>query len=234
MGQNELKQYLKLISGGEEGLIDWEMQQKAALDIKGRTSILIFNANPFTNGHRYLSQIASKRSDRVLVFVIQGKPESGGKGNHENTGIELPFEERLQLTRQCLSDLDNVTVLPSGPYITSRDDYPKGYLSEFIGSAPAHAELDSMVFCHVCKALGIGMAFAGDEPRDELSEIHLNALRRHCAAQGITLKVAERKRLGDRYISSSLVRDALHRNDMETVRELVPPVVYEHLSRSCR
>ena len=50
------------------------------------------------------------------------------------------------------------------------------------------------------------MAFAGDEPRDEMSEIHLNTLRQMCAQSNIVLKVAERKRIGDKYISSSLVR----------------------------
>lgn len=232
MDETIFRQYLDMIADGEEGLITWERQLKNILVSTDGLSLLVFNANPFTNGHRYLAEIASKRSRSVLVLVIQGKPESGGKGNHENTGIELPFEDRLRLTRQCLSDLRNVTVLPSGPYIISRDDFPDGYLSEHLGSAPAHAALDSMVLCHVCTALGIRLAFAGDEPRDELSEIHLNAFRKECQKKGISLRVAERKRLGERYISSSLVRDALDKGNMEDVKALVPEPVADYLSGS--
>ncbi len=190
---------------------------------------MVFNANPFTTGHRYLAEIAARRSKGLLVLVIQGRPESGGKGNHENTGIEFSFKDRMEMTTMALSDMDDVIVLPSGPYIISRDDFPKGYLSETMGAAPAHAALDSMVFCHVCRSLGISSAFAGDEPRDELSEIHLNALRQECAGNSIMLKVAERKRLGDRYISSSLVRQALEDKKMDEVRSLVPENIFEYL-----
>ena len=221
--------YLDRLGGGLAGLQTWEEEIKSSIDIPTNTSILIFNANPLTIGHRYLAEIAAKRSSRVLVFVIQGKTESGGKGNHEDTGLEFPFQDRIRLVREGLSDLQNVIVLPSGPYIVSRDDFPRGFLSESLGPAPAHAALDSKVLCHVCKAMGIGNLFAGDEPRDELSEIHLNALRQECRANGIVLRVAERKRLGDKYISSSLVRDALSKGRKEEVAQLVPPHVLEYL-----
>ena len=96
--------------------------------------------------------------------------------------------------------------------------------------APAHGFLDGMVFCHICNALGIRSAYAGDEPRDEMSEIHLNTLRQICAQSGIVLKVAERKRIGDKYISSSMVRKAIAAGDMETVGNLVPAEVLPYLT----
>lgn len=233
LGPEELKQYLYIIGEGKESLESWTEQTKARITNAGmdlsRASALVFNANPFTIGHRYLSEIASKRSSAVIVFVIQGKPESGGKGNHENTGIEYPFEKRLLMAQESLKDLQNVLVLPSGPYIISRDDFPKDYLREEMANATAHAALDSMVFTKVCTDLGIKLAFAGDEPRDELSEIHLNALRSECAKSSIVLRVAERKRLGDRYISSALVRQAISDGDKETVKALVPPCIFDIL-----
>ena len=226
--------YLNMIGKGKAGLIEWEKSIRGEIPAQDGMSAMVFNANPFTNGHRYIAEIASKRSSRVIIFVIQGTPESGSRGNHESTGIELPPQDRLELTRRCLADLENVTVLPSGPYLISRNDFPKGYLTEYLGSAPAHAVLDGMVFCHVCDSLGIKAAFAGDEPRDELSEIHLNALRQECRKHAITLKVAERKRLGDHYVSSAMVREALAENRTEDIRELVPEAVSEYLSASCR
>ena len=232
--QDIFNQYLGLIGDGEKGLMEWEESIRKTVSVPDDSSALVFNANPFTYGHSYLAQIASSRSKNVLVFVIQGRPESGSRGNHENSGIELPPQDRLALTRACLSDLGNITVLPSGPYLISRTDFPSGFLSEYLGNAPAHAALDSMVFCHVCKALGIKAAFAGDEPRDELSEIHLNSLRQECRKNGITLKVAERRRMGERSISSALVREALAGGRMDEVKALVPEPVYGYLSASYR
>ena len=227
-------EYLDKIADGLSGLENWERSLKETLGDCADTCALVFNSNPLTVGGRYLAEIASRRCRRVLLFVIQGKTDSGSHGNHEETVIEFPFEKRFAMTRAALSDLENVLVIPSGPYLIGRDDYPAGYLSGSLGAAHAHGFLDGMVFCHICNALGIRLAFAGDEPRDEMSEIHLNTLRQICAQSGIVLKVAERKRIGDKYISSSLVRKAISAGDRDTVEKLVPPQVMPFLSGSFR
>ena len=224
------REYLNLIAEGETGLESWERNLLGELGDCSETSAAVFNSNPLTIGGRYLAEIASRRSKRVILFVIQGKTDSGSHGNHEEQVIEFPFETRFAMTKEALSDLGNVLILPSGPYLIGRDDFPAGYLSGSLGAAHAHGFLDGMVFCHICNALGIKSAYAGDEPRDEMSEIHLNTLRQTCAQSGIVLKVAERKRIGDKYISSSIVRKALAAGDMETVGELVPPQVLPYLS----
>lgn len=218
----EFNAYLGLIGDGEEGLKLWEKQLSESIGLPEGTSLVVLNANPFTTGHRYLVSLARSRSRHVLVLVIQGRPESGGRGNHENTGIVFPFGERLRMTKEGLSDMDGITVIPSGPYVISRDDFPADFLSDEMGKVPAHAALDSMVICHVCNSLGIRSIFAGDEPRDEMSEIHLNALRTACAGSGIQLRVAERKRLGERYISSSMVRQDIADGNMEEAVLLAP------------
>ena len=220
--EKEFHGYLGLIGDGEDGLKLWEKQLSESTNLPEGTSLVVLNANPFTTGHHYLVSIARRRSAHVLVLVIRGKPESGGKGNHENTGIVFPFTERLDMTKKGLADIDCVTVMPSGPYIISRDDFPKDFLSDEMGRIPAHAALDSMVICHVCRALGIRSIYAGDEPRDEMSEIHLNALRASCASSGIQLRVAERKRLGERYISSSMVRQDIADGNIEEAVLLSP------------
>lgn len=235
MAQNPIderifSEYLNKIADGITGLESWERNLGSRLGDCSETSAVVFNSNPLTIGGRYLAEIASRRCERVLLFVIQGKTDSGSHGNHEERVIELPFETRFSMTKDALSDLKNVLVLPSGPYLIGRDDFPAGYLSGSLGAAHAHGFLDGKVFCHICNALGIKSAFAGDEPRDEMSEIHLNTLRQTCAQSGIVLKVAERKRIGDKYISSSMVRKALISGDRETVEKLVPPQVLPYLS----
>lgn len=225
----EFNRYLELIGEGPAGLERWERGLKDRIKSLEDSSLVVFNSNPFTIGHRYLTEIAARRSKHVIVLVIQGRPESGGRGNHETSGISFDFKDRLSMTQRCLSDMANVTVLPSGPYVISRDDYPGTFLSERLGKVPAHAVLDSKVICHICTALGIKKVFAGDEPRDEMSEIHLNALRTECASHQIVLKVAERKRLGEKYISSSMVRQDMADGRTDEIRLIVPEAVLEYL-----
>ncbi|MBP5551853.1 MAG: hypothetical protein J6X41_00550, partial [Spirochaetales bacterium] len=227
MAQNPIdertfREYLSLIADGMTGLEEWEDILRSQLGDCSDTAVVIFNSNPLTIGGRYLAEIASRRSRRLLVLVIQGKTDSGSHGNHEDNVMEFSFRDRLAMTEKALSDLQNVIVMPSGPYLIGRDDFPKGYLSKTLGAASAHAYLNCMAFCNICRALGIRSAYAGDEPRDEMSEIHLNTLRQLCAQNEIVLKVAERKRIDDKYISSSMVRKALATGDMETVEKLVP------------
>ena len=161
--ESTFREYLDKIADGYAGLESWERSLKDSLGDCSDTCAVVFNSNPLTVGGRYLAEIASRRSKRVLLFVIQGKTDSGSHGNHEEEVIDFPFEDRFAMTKASLSDLENVLILPSGPYLIGRDDYPAGYLSGSLGAAHAHGFLDGMVFCHICNALGIRLAFAGDE-----------------------------------------------------------------------
>ncbi len=236
---DETLQYMNAINPKTDVLDTWLSQTHSAIEERfGGTqgvSCIIFNANPCTLGHRYLLEIASKRSHGVVVFVIEGKTDSGSLGNHETSNIEIPFKDRLEQTNMCANGLSNVLVLPGGPYIIGRDDFPPQWSTVERSRAHSYAVLNSKLLCQmILPGLGIKSMFAGDEPRDEMSEMHLNALRQQCRDKGIGLRVAERKRLGDRYISSAMVRCAVSDKDWDTVRAAVQPFVYEYLSGSCR
>lgn len=195
-------------------------------------SCLVFNANPYTLGHDYILSLASKLSSAVIVFVIEGKPDSGCRGNHENTEIEIPFKDRIELVKEGAKKYPNVLVLPAGPVIVGRNSFPKDWSTEEKGKAHLYALLDSQLFFQeIAPKLNIKTRFVGDEPRDELSEMHLNALRQESKLAKIPLRVAERKRLGSKYISSSMVREAIFQGNWETVKNTVPSFVYEYLKR---
>lgn len=177
--------------------------------------------------------IASKRSSGVVVFVIEGNTDSGSKGNHENSGIQLPFKARFQQTKECAKDFPNVLVLPGGSHIISRDDFPSQWSTIERGRTHSYALLNAKLLCQIIlPKLGIKTLFAGDEPRDEMAEMYLNALRQQSKENAITLKVVERKRYGDKYISSALVREAISNNDWKAVQALVPSFVYDNLNES--
>lgn len=102
-------------------LESWLSKTRSAIEerfgVTDGVSCIIFNANPCTLGHRYIMEIASKRSRGVVVFVIEGKTDSGSLGNHENSNIEIPFKDRFLQTQMCAQGIPNVLVLPGGSYI---------------------------------------------------------------------------------------------------------------------
>ena len=114
ISENEFNRYLELIGEGRDGLENWENQLNTRTDGLDDMSLVVFNSNPFTIGHRYLVEIASKRSKHVLVLVIQGRPESGGKGNHETTGIAFDFNDRLAMTERHSTGIWNSERQASG------------------------------------------------------------------------------------------------------------------------
>lgn len=232
---NKIFQYMVAINSKPHILDQWiASTNQTIMKAFGSTenlSCMIFNANPCTLGHSYIMSLASKRSKGVIVFVIEGKTDSGSKGNHESSCIQIPFETRFQQTKECAKDFSNVLVLPAGPYIISRDDFPSEWSTVEKGRIHSYSIFSSKLLCQmILPQLGIKTIFAGDEPRDEMAEMTLNALRQQSKENGITLKIAERKRIGDKYISSALVREAVSNKDWKAVQATTPCVVYDYLT----
>ncbi len=233
-------QYINALSSKPNALQAWLEKTNLAIkehfDNLESLSCLVFNANPYTLGHDYLISLASKRSSAVVVFVIEGKPDSGCRGNHESTTIELPFEDRLKLVQKGAEKYPNVLVLPAGPFLIGRNSFPESWTQDWKteekGKAHLYAILDAKLFFQViAPKLGIKTRYVGDEPRDEMSEMHLNALRQESKIAKIPLRVAERKRLGDKYISSSMVREALFQGAWAVVKATVSDEVYDYLKK---
>ena len=61
--------YAGLLEWGKEGVK--EFQEYIAQFEGGQASCLVMNCNPFTLGHRYLIEKASKESNRVFVFIVE-------------------------------------------------------------------------------------------------------------------------------------------------------------------
>lgn len=219
---------------------EWASSARAMIEEKFgkecKPACLIFSSNPVTIGHRYIMELAAKRSKALVILVLENISTVNGNGNPEKNHFALPFEQRLKMTQTIAKSIDNVLIMPSGPFLTNRDQVPKGLLADNSKIARAHADLFyTFFFEKVCKALEISCFFAGDEPRDELEEIALNVLRQKGSAYGVPVRIAERKRVDERYVCSSLVRDAMNDGDESAIRPYVPEnVVDEIVTSSCR
>ncbi|MBQ1384314.1 MAG: hypothetical protein IIY74_02855, partial [Firmicutes bacterium] len=134
---------------------------------------VVMNADPFTLGHRYLVEKTIERSGRTLVFVVS------------EDASPVPFGVRIRLVRESLADLENVLVLPSGPYIISSATFPSYFLKDKDQAAEGHALLDAKIFGRIAEALGIKARFIGEEPLSRTTAVYNRVLKEALPPLGI-------------------------------------------------
>ncbi len=182
---------------------------------------LVMNCNPFTLGHQFLIEEASKNNSEVLVFIVE-----------EDKSL-FPFETRIELVRQGIGHLKNVKVIPSGEYIISAATFPSYFLREEGERLRAYADLDSSIFgkyfCHIFK---IKKRYVGEEPYCTVTKTYNETLKNVLPIYGVELHEIKRKAFGNEAISASMVRSLLKLDDIHKLSNLLPEVTLEFLSTS--
>ena len=185
--------------------------------VPGKTAAaLVMNCNPFTLGHRYLIETASRNHDAVYVFVLS-EPQP-----------PFPAEDRLTLVKQGTADLPNVKILPTGPYLISAATFPTYFLKDRDRAETVHCALDVEIFKkYFVPRFGITHRYVGTEPGSLLTNSYNQVLK---ASLGDT-KLVEIPRLchGGKPISASTVRSLLDPFDEEALTALVPPTTLSYL-----
>lgn len=180
---------------------------------------LVMNCNPFTLGHRYLIEKASKQCDEVLLFVVQ-----------EDKSL-FPFKERYNMVKQGVSDLENVTVIPGGEYIISEATFPSYFIRKQEVRTRAYEEIDVSIFGkYFCSKLNINKRFVGCEPYCNVTNSYNETLKRILPKYGVELIEIERNRYKQNYISASRVRQLIRENKLNEAKDLVPEVTWEFLN----
>jgi [citrate (pro-3S)-lyase] ligase len=176
------------------------------------------NCNPFTLGHRYLIETASKQVDTLYIFVVE-----------ENKSF-FEFEDRYQLVKAGTQDLENVVVLPSGKFIISALTFPGYFYKDNNKDAVVDTSKDVDLFGkYIAKILNIKVRFVGEEPIDMVTRQYNRSMQERLPLYGIEVMEIKRKEMGAQVISASRVRKCLENKDFEGIRELVPETTYEYL-----
>lgn len=186
------------------------------------------NCNPFTLGHLYLIEEASKQVDYLYVFVV------------EEDKSYFPFIDRLALIQEGVSHLSNVIVLKSGKLIISTLTFPEYFTKEAKSTPNIDCSYDLTVFGdRIAPILNIRQRFVGSEPYCKVTEQYNIQMHYILKKYGIEVIELERKYLKLKTnektkcvsISASFVRELFQNSDFSTLRQLVPNVTYQYLLR---
>lgn len=184
----------------------------------GISGAIVMNCNPFTKGHRYLIETAAKECDRLYIFVLS-----------EDKSF-FSAKDRMEMVKAGTRDLENVTVLPTGPYLISSATFPTYFLKDQATATDVQCNLDIAIFAkHYAPRLGITRRYVGTEPFCPVTSRYNRAMAALLPEHGITLHEIPRAELNDTPISATTVRSLLQSGNLEALRSLVPESTYQYL-----
>ena len=213
-----------------------------------KIAALVLNANPFTLGHLYLVEKASRENDFVHVFIVS-----------EDMSL-VPFDVRKKLVIEGTSHLKNLIYHETGDYIISSATFPSYFQKDDSAVIESHANLDLSIFVKIAETLGINSRYVGEEPKSLVTGIYNRIMSTKLPEHNINCVIVPRKtvitppsnkldtspdsgeaesplskgrcQLADReveseIISASNVRQAIKNNEIEKIKNLVPESTYK-------
>ena len=184
---------------------------------KKKVAAIVMNANPFTLGHQYLIEKASKENDILPLFIVS-----------EDKSI-VPFKVRKQLIKEGTKHLTNIIYHDSGPYIISSSTFPSYFQKDEKDVIESHANLDIEIFAKIAKALDINVRYVGEEPTSLVTGIYNQLMIKKLPENGIQCVVVPRmtNKEGNEVISASDVRKAIKEGQFEKMKNMVPECTYK-------
>lgn len=186
---------------------------------------IVMNANPFTLGHRYLAEQAAKACDWLHLFVVR-----------EDASV-FKFADRIELVRQGLSHIKNITIHEGSDYIISKATFPTYFIKDKGCIDQFHAALDLNIFRNsLAPILGITHRFVGTEPYCVVTDNYnknMKAIleRENEKSQAIKVVEIERVKFEEKPISASRVRALLEQKDYGALSKIVPETTYKFLTK---
>jgi [citrate (pro-3S)-lyase] ligase len=187
----------------------------------GVNGAVVVNCSPFTLGHKYLIERASKESDFLYVIVVEAELS------------DFSSENRLEMVRRGVSDIGNAKVIGSREYAVSAATFPTYFLrdrgSESVARQQARLDIDLFLRLYV-PALKIGVRFAGTEPLSRVTGIYNEAMREILPSAGVKFREFERVNAGSGgVISASRVREMLGSGHTDGIGDYVPESTLDYL-----
>lgn len=180
------------------------------------TGCIVMNCNPFTLGHRYLVESASRMVEHLFVIVVREDRSA------------FSYQERKTMVTTGTADLKNVTVCDGSEYAISNTTFPTYFLKRLSDATDTQILLDLDLFRrHIAPALGAEVRFVGTEPTDELTRRY-NELMMESLGKDHVVQIP-RLENGGVAVSASRVRRAMDSNSLKEAAQLVPPTTLPYI-----
>jgi [citrate (pro-3S)-lyase] ligase len=129
--------------------------------------------------------------------------------------------------------VDNVTVLPTGPYAISAMTFPGYFLKDHEAVEAQQLEMDATLFARqLAPRFAIRRRFVGSEPYCDLTRRYNEVLRKSLPRLGVDLVEIPRTTTGRGAISASQVRELLGDRSRAALEALVPSSTLNYLLSS--
>ncbi|MBR5061435.1 MAG: [Prevotella sp.] len=182
------------------------------------SGIIILNANPFTKGHRYLIEQASKKVNHLIVMVV------------EEDLSRFSYAERRAMVEAGCQDLPRVTVCSTDSYAVSAATFPTYFLKELDKATDTQIMLDLDLFVrHIAPTLNIQTRFIGSEPSDPLTQRYNELMKEYLPTQGIAVEEVPRLHQDHVHVSASSLRGYLKAHSLQQASALAFPTTIPYL-----
>lgn len=212
-----------LMENRKNGILQYLEKEAAPFKNNPESSIgsIVMNANPFTNGHKYLVETAAKHCNILHVFVLS------------TDSSEFPADVRLELVKQGCAHLPNVFVHGSSDYLISHATFPDYFLKDKATATEKAALLDLQIFgTYFKKAFHITQRFVGEEPFSLITKAYNEQMKKILPSFAIKVTEIPRYQKNDTIISATLVRQKFLDGDFLLLKDLVPETTYSFLTSS--
>ena len=207
-----------LLEGGLTSINDYLNNMKKNLNYKENIGSIVMNCNPFTLGHRYLIEYASKRCDKLVIFVV------------EEDKSYFSFKDRIYLIKEGTNHLKNVKVISGGDYIISSATFPSYFIKDESARLKAYTKIDGGIFGKfIAKALNIKLRFLGEEPECIVTRTYNESLIEELKKFNVSVEVVKRLKFNNEVISASKVRKAIKENNFNAINDIVPKVTWDYI-----
>lgn len=186
--------------------------------ISKNSGAVVMNCNPFTLGHRYLIETASKMCEKLYIFVLS-----------EDKSY-FSYEDRMNMVRLGTEDLQNVEIFPTGPYLISQATFPTYFIKEKNALNSIYCTLDAEIFAkHYAPHFGITKRFVGSEPFCMVTNEYNNKLKNHLSKYNINVTEIPRLENNGLAISASEARNDIKEKNYSDLDKLLPLTTINYL-----
>ncbi len=168
------------------------------------------NGNPFTLGHRHLLKTASEMMDHVILFSIEEKADM------------FTYAERFTMAYEAAKEFGNVTVVPSGVFLSNVTLFPAYYAKVYKGDVQEQAEAHIRTFSEIADILGIRYRIVGKEPHDPVTNEINNAMIALMPGFGLEPVIIDRMALDGEPITGTRVRKLAEEERFDELERYIP------------